>query len=340
MRFALPLPLLSGLWAASFALVVHVAAGVQERIAVRPVGIDVIYKQDDENADQEQEQAPGQSKTYQRLRKSPQAYMADYGFTNFNRDFLTIHYQLPKRPYEEYINSWGYSTAYLDNLKTWSSQARDAALKTATAKHETQAQFNQDLAAIEVQYNQKVKDYMASKSFRFLSGKDKEVEVDMPKVIRDNSVYVKSLSQAFDQVATQKRYDSGNLIGAVASMVQTAIIYWVMPPVVGTVHNGGFWPPLQTLMTGRGDCITKTGVLASVLANFPQMRMVGLALPGHYLMAILRIPNKGDLFVEYQGLQYVLVEPAGPAWLTPGSVGEHTQILLEASQGYRIEPFF
>lgn len=340
MRSALPLPLLSGLWAASFGLVVHISSGVQERIAVRPVGNDVIYKQDDENDDQAQMQSSGKSKTYQRLRKASDFYIADYGFTNFNHDFLTIHYQIPSRPYEEYINSWGYSETYLNSLKTWSAQARNAALKTATARHETQAQFNQDLAAIQAQYDQKVKDYMASKSFRFLSGQEKEVEVDMPKVVRENSTFVKSLSLAFDQVSTQKRYDSGNLIGAVASMVQTAIIYWVMPPVVGAVHNGGFWPPLQTLMTGRGDCITKTGVLASVLANFPQMRMVGLALPGHYLMAILRIPNKGDLYVEYQGLQYVLVEPAGPAWLTPGSVGDHTQTLLEASSGYRIEPFF
>ena len=110
--------------------------------------------------------------------------------------------------------------------------------------------------------------------------------------------------------------------------------------MISGIHNGGFWPPLQTILGGWGDCDTKTGTLASILRNWVQMRMVGLALPEHYLLAILRIPNKGDLFIEYQGLQYVVVEPAGPAWLAPGTVAEHTQNLLEASQGYRIEPFF
>ena len=68
--------------------------------------------------------------------------------------------------------------------------------------------------------------------------------------------------------------------------------------------------------------------------------MVGIAVPGHYLMAIRRIPGKGDMFVRYEGLEYVLVEPAGPAWLEPGQVGVHTKELLAGREGYRVEPFF
>ena len=57
-------------------------------------------------------------------------------------------------------------------------------------------------------------------------------------------------------------------------------------------------------------------------------------------MAIRRLPAKGDMFVRHKGLEYVLVEPAGPAWLEPGQVGTHTTELLRGSQGYQIEPFF
>jgi hypothetical protein len=57
-------------------------------------------------------------------------------------------------------------------------------------------------------------------------------------------------------------------------------------------------------------------------------------------MAIRRLPGKGDVFVRYEGLEYVLVEPAGPAWLEPGTVGRATAALLSGSEGYKIEPFF
>jgi hypothetical protein len=105
-------------------------------------------------------------------------------------------------------------------------------------------------------------------------------------------------------------------------------------------HNGGLLQPATTMIKGWGDCDTKTALLASILANWPQMRMVGVAVPGHYLMGVLRIPEKGDAFVEHGGLQYVLIEPAGPAWLPPGRVADTTVALLESSEGYRIDPLF
>jgi hypothetical protein len=264
--------------------------------------------------------------------------MADYGFTNFNQDFLTIHFQMPRGAYESYVANWGYRQSDLSALKAWDVSARQAAFQSATKLRTPQAQFDQQIKAIDAQYDKKVADYMSSKFFRFHNGN--EVEVDMPKIVRENGPLLKGLAAAFDQVAESRHYDSTNIIGAVASMVQTAILYKIPPPLVGETHTGGFWPPLQTILGGWGDCDTKTGALASILSNWGQMRMVGVALPEHYLLAVLRIPNKGDLFIEYQGLQYLLVEPAGPAWLAPGSVGTHTQDLLEATQGYRIEPFF
>jgi hypothetical protein len=91
---------------------------------------------------------------------------------------------------------------------------------------------------------------------------------------------------------------------------------------------------------GWGDCDTKTGLLASILSNWPGMKLVGVSVPGHYLMGVLRIPDKRDVFVEYDGLQYVLVEPAGPAWLPPGSVSDFTTNLLQSPEGYHIDAFF
>ena len=57
-------------------------------------------------------------------------------------------------------------------------------------------------------------------------------------------------------------------------------------------------------------------------------------------MGVLQIPDQGDVFIEYQGLKYVLVEPAGPAWLPPGRVGDETTAKLNAPDGYKIDAFF
>ena len=93
-------------------------------------------------------------------------------------------------------------------------------------------------------------------------------------------------------------------------------------------------------MLGWGDWHTKTGDGNLILSNWAQMRMVGISVPGHYLMAVLQIPDKGDMFVEYQGLQYILLEPAGPGWFPPGQVAEETSAQLGGSDGYQIYPFF
>jgi hypothetical protein len=148
------------------------------------------------------------------------------------------------------------------------------------------------------------------------------------------------MALTFGRIASDHHYGSGDIVGSVLSFVQTAMFYKQPDSVIDGKHNGGILPPLTSVAYGWGDCDTKTGVLASILANWPQMKMVGVSVPGHFLMGIMQIPEKGDTFLEYQGLQYVLVEPAGPAWLPPGRVGEETSALLAGREAYKIEPFF
>lgn len=241
------------------------------------------------------------SQSSQRLRTLPDAYSVDYGFENFNQDRLDISYRVGKTSLANYESKYGYRMA--------------------------EAKAAPDVNA-----------YMQEHGFKIIG--DHTVTVDMPLVVHRNAPLLKSVALAIDKVAEQRHYDQGDLLGAVVSLVQTAMIYRVPPDQVGDLHTGGILPPVSAFVKGWGDCDTKSGVAASILSNWPHMRMVGVAAPDHYLFAVLRIPNKGDLFVEYDGLQYVLVEAAGPAWLPPGTVSDHTQDLLSASEGYKIEPFF
>lgn len=245
--------------------------------------------------------ASGGSGPSQRIRVAADVASAQYVFNNFNDDHLTISYSLKKSALDSYEARYGYTRA-----------------EAAAAK---------DIRA-----------YMASRGFRLVG--PNTVAVDMPKIVRENGPLLRPVAAAFEKVASSQHYDQGDIIGAVASLVQTAMIYKIPPSEVGDRHTGGILPPVSAILRGWGDCDTKSGVVASILSNWPNMRLVGVGPPGHYLVGVLRIPNKGDLFVEYEGLQYVLVEPAGPAWLPPGTVADSTQDLLAGSEGYRIEPFF
>jgi hypothetical protein len=151
---------------------------------------------------------------------------------------------------------------------------------------------------------------------------------------------VKPIAQVFDRYATQHRYQSIDIIGAVLSFAQTAVKYKEPEDVYKGKHTGGILPPITTVVMGWGDCDTKTALVSSILSNWGQMRMVGVSVPGHYLMGVLQIPDKGDMYVEFKGLQYILLEPAGPGWMPPGKVADETVAQLNASDGYKMYPFF
>jgi hypothetical protein len=169
MRLILPHRLLAGLWCGCFSLVFGVASLWDSHLVTAPTGGDVLYAQQAEEAEETGDaQQEGQSRTYQRLRHGENFCSADYGFIIFNRDFLTLHFQVSRVFYDAYVAAWGYREADLKALRAWHQTARQAAFKSATARGETQAQFDAETKALQARYDQKVADYMASKSFKFL----------------------------------------------------------------------------------------------------------------------------------------------------------------------------
>jgi hypothetical protein len=303
-----------------------------ERMAIAPVDGQWVFGQPSGD------DSGGGPKTYQRIQKTDSARAATYGFQNFNKDRLEVSYQIAEKDFQPYNAAFGYTKEGLAAVKAWREDARQNAYKLAVKKGHGQAQLDAAIAVVDKEYDQRVKDYLASRGFRM--AKDKLVTVDMPGLIKKHAPLIKPLSLSFEKIASSYRYRSPEIIGAVLSFVQTALYYKQPDAVFKEKHTGGVLPPITAVLVGWGDCDTKTGLLGSILSNWAQMRMVGVSVPGHYLMGVLLIPEKGDLFLEYQGLQYVLVEPAGPAWLPPGQVGEETAQLLNSREGYKIEPFF
>lgn len=315
----------------------------EARMVIWPVDGQALYGQSSGDDDPTGGEASGGSntgggpRTYQRIQKTAAYRAASYGFQNFNKDKLEVSYSIAEKDFKPYNESFGYTQQGLAEVKAWRESARQSAYKLAIKQGKSQSQLDNAIAAVDKEYDQRSKDYLTSHGFRMMKGN--VVTVDMPGVVHKNAALIKPLSLSFEKIANQRKYRSGDIIGSVLSFVQTAMYYKQPDPVYKDKHTGGVLPPITAVVVGWGDCDTKTGLLGSILSNWAQMKMVGVSVPGHYLMGVLLIPEKGDVFLEYQGLQYVLVEPAGPAWLPPGQVGEETTELLNGRDGYKIEPF-
>ncbi|HXT00431.1 MAG TPA: hypothetical protein VN915_07130 [Elusimicrobiota bacterium] len=309
---------------------------VEERMAVLPVAGQRLAGQRTIHGIQGGGDGP---RTTQKIGSAKGARTAQYGFQNFGGDKLEVDFSIPEKDFADYNDAWGYTEGGLDAVKAWRNRARQDALKAAVAKHQSQSQLDAAIADVEKQYKAKQKEYLSGRGFALEPGG--VVEVDMPALVRKNGPLIKPLAQEFGAIAEKRKYAALDVVGAVLSFVQTAMFY-KEPDAVDPSgkHTGGLLPPLTSVALGWGDCDTKTGVLASILSNWPQMKTVGVSVPGHYLMGVVQVPDKGDAFIEYRGLQYTLLEPAGPAWLPPGRVGEETSALLGGRDGYKIDPFF
>lgn len=324
---------------ASLSFALRVGAEWDAKLVQRPVGGDLLAAQ---SAGDDGEESAGGGSVYQRIRKGADVREAEYGFVNFSRDKLRLSYRIAEADFKRYNSTYGYFPEDIEALQKWRNDATQDAYRRLVAQRKGQADVDAAAAAIQKQYEAKLKDYLQSRGFRLEAGNT--TRVDLPLMVKRNGVQLKPIARIFERIATEKGYRSMDIIGSVLSLAQTAIKYRQGDGVYKGKHTAGYLPPLTTIVLGWGDCDTKTGMVASVLSNWSQMRMVGIFLPGrpvgHYLMGVLQFPDKGDAYIEYQGLQYVLLEPAGPGWFPPGHVAEETIAQLNAGDGYKIDPFF
>ncbi|MCX5791327.1 MAG: hypothetical protein NTY45_03785 [Elusimicrobia bacterium] len=318
-----------------------------KKLEFRPAGRDIFRAQSsEENEEEEQAYAPTEvrleSGVSQKISRSGENFTARYNFINFDKDRISITFGMTADEYNRYLADYGYTDAEITALRDWREKARAAAWKTATAvpgrTEDRKAAGERAVAAVETDYDTRLRALFLSRGFALRAGNT--VECDMPVIVKRNVKIMQTLALALQKIAVEKGYDSEELIGTVLSLVQTAIRYKIPPAVENGMHTGGLLPPARALLSGWGDCDTKTALLAAILGNWNTAKMVGVAVPGHYLMAIRRLPGKGDMFVRHEGLEYVLLEPAGPAWLEPGQVSRTTTALLGGGEGYQIEPFF
>lgn len=333
------------LLAACFAVSARLGAEWEDKLVLPLCGRDLLRAQssEDEEEDEEEEQEYTSKEkrtekgTSQRIFREGAALKAQYGFINFNKDQVTVSFGMTEAEYKKYLAGYGYTDIDLAKLRIWRDATRTEAWNE-TYKAGGKAAAEKAVAEVDMDYETKMRALLRSRGLAMRVGNI--VENDIPVIVRKNVKLLSPLAMALQKVATERKYSEEELVGAAVSLVQTSLRYKIPPSMEGDLHTCGLLPPARALLSGWGDCDTKTALLGSILGSWNGIKMIGIAVPGHYLMAIRRLPGKGDMFIRHEGLEYVLVEAAGPAWLEPGMVGSATKGLLAGKQGYRLEPFF
>jgi hypothetical protein len=285
---------------------------------------------------QKRPRAAPTGQTFQRIENRSGQVRAEYGFVNFNNDPLQVSFAISTKELAAYRSGYGYTDTELEALKQWQKKALDDAYQTAVKNRYKQEQLNKMGDSVKAEYRAKFKALLTSRGFALLPGN--VLSADIPAIIRRNVKNLRPVAITINSAADKRKYDADDIISAALALVQTAILYENVPMEIGGRQTGGIYPPLDTMARGKGDCDTKTALLGAILMNWDKLKMVGVGVPNHYLMAVLRNPAKGDAYVEYKGLRYILIEPAGPAWLPPGAVGPATTELLRGGKGLSIEP--
>jgi len=242
-------------------------------------------------------------------------------FSSFGGESLSIAFALDPNAGRHSIREFGISRSEIDAL---------------AQRCKTDAQCAQ------AQLSEQIDRYYSEHALRMRFDKNRSIHlfVDVPKVVQRNRDRVRPVAAALRRLAEQRGQDARWTLEAAVALVQTGLRYQQPSSQEDGRKILGFYPPPRALEQGFGDCDTKSALLAAILQNLTDAPIIGVHIPGHYLLGVQMDPAPGQTFMHYQGREYVLVEAAGPAMRRPGEVARVTEVALRKRDGLRIDPMF
>ncbi len=175
---------------------------------------------------------------------------------------------------------------------------------------------------------------------RQIAGRPARLTVDIASVVRRSRAQIEPLAAALRDLRDKRGLDADALMSTAAALVQGGMEYRSPEPLEDGRQTLGFYTPPRALEKGYGDCDTKSALLAAILANLGEQRIIGVRVPDHYLLGVARPARAGEVHLGFNGDDYVLIEAAGPAQRRPGEIGKQTRLALAEGRDIRIDPIF
>lgn len=146
----------------------------------------------------------------------------------------------------------------------------------------------------------------------------KGVKPDHLRYIKENKTVLLPIAQAvYDKLPSNS--ETRAYVNLVLSWVQS-IPYNELENRISS-NGAGYLPPLSVVANNQGDCDSKTVLMASLIRSLlPDVSMTMIFLPGHALLGVVLPFRTNEQTLDVDGLEYLLLEPTGPAKLPLGEI--------------------
>lgn len=203
------------------------------------------------------------------------------------------------------------------------------------AKGKSREKINEVIAGLKEVQQKAMDEYVKSHYYSYIS--DSKIKPDHARIAKAYVAPMRPVAQAIaDKVGNNDYREVTNFTLSFLQAVPYDFLRsrW-------TSNGAGFQMPYAFLATNKGDCDTKSVVLASILRNFyPRLRMVMVYTPGHAFIGLAIPVKKGDMALQIKGTTFVLAEPVGPHQAPIGIVAEKSKAKLIANDyAYEEIPF-
>lgn len=184
-------------------------------------------------------------------------------------------------------------------------------------------------------FEQYLKDHYYARFSDYLS--QEGIKPDHLRYIKENQKVLKPFAEAMYAEASE-RGDMRAFLNLLLGWLQS-IPYDDLESRVSS-NGAGFSPPLTLLSNNRGDCDSKSVLMASVIrALFPDIELVMLYLPNHALLGIGVPAKKDERSMQINGEAYLLMEPTGPALFPLNETAPSSQRFLDTGMySYEVIP--
>ncbi|MCY7294258.1 hypothetical protein [Alteromonas sp. a30] len=154
------------------------------------------------------------------------------------------------------------------------------------------------------------------------------VKPDHIRFVKDNRVFLLPIAQAiYDRL--EKDSSTRAYVNLLLGWLQS-IPYDPLEDRL-TSNGSGFLPPAQVITGNLGDCDSKTVLAASLMRSLlPNLSMVIIYLPNHALLGAALPHREDEKFINLDGLDYLLMEPTGPALFVAGEVAPSSEHMIDS----------
>lgn len=143
--------------------------------------------------------------------------------------------------------------------------------------------------------------------------------------INDVDAISKAFKQKFSDVGGRKQLEY------LLSFIQS-IPYDTLTSRIES-NGAGFSPPLRLIYNNKGDCDSKTALMAAVAKRmFPSLQIALIFLSDHALIGFQLPHVKSEAWVKIEGLDFILSEPTGPAQIPFAQVADSSLVRIKSRQ--------